>query len=75
MKESKNLEDIPLDVENSDSRNMLIIQHYWTEVESITDLRTGEPQPFIMDGSINLTDIDWSDVQEYGAKILKIKLK
>jgi hypothetical protein len=57
------------------ARDFLIIQHYRVEVESIHDLRTGRPQPFEMDGSINLVDVDWSDVEDYGAKIFKIRLK
>jgi len=52
----------------------LRIQHDWIEVESITDLRTGANVPFRMHGSIDLTNEDWSDIEEYGAKVFKIKV-
>ena len=67
-------QDIPAGGEEAETKDVLIIQHYWVEVESITDMRTGSPQTFEMDGSINLTGVDWSDVDEYGAKVFKIKL-
>lgn len=43
-------------------------------IESITDLRTGKAQTFELDGVINITDIDWSDINEFGAKVFKIVL-
>ncbi len=39
---------------------------------SITDLRTGQKIPFRMLGGILLEQQDWSDVDQYGAKVLKV---
>jgi hypothetical protein len=75
LKAKKKNQDVPVDDENQGFKNVLILQHYWVEVESIIDFRTGKPQGFEMDGSINLIDVDWSDVNDYGAKVFKIKLK
>lgn len=37
----------------------------------LTDLRTGEEIPFRMFAGIDVRNVDWSDVAEYGAKVLK----
>ena len=39
---------------------------------SITDLRTGQKITFRMLGGILLEQQDWSDVDQYGAKVLKV---
>jgi len=48
------------------------IQHDWVTVKSITDLRTGKPAVYDVKGSINIYNVDWSDIKDYGAKIFKI---
>jgi hypothetical protein len=53
----------------------LKIQHDWVHVKSISDLRTGKKVNFDLQGTINLYNIDWSDIKKYGAKIFKIKLE
>ena len=57
------------------TKTTLKIQHDWVHVKSITDLRTGEPVNYAVQGTINLYDIDWSDIKNYGAKIFKIVIK
>ena len=39
---------------------------------SVTDLRTGKPLPFRMLGGLLLDQMDWSDVEKYGVKVLKV---
>jgi len=53
----------------------LKIQHDWVKVKSITDLRTGKSVKFDTKGTINLYNIEWSDIKKYGAKIFKIIVK
>jgi len=56
--------------------NMLQVQHDWVAVESISDLRTGTPCEFSDKGAIDILNIsDWSDIENYGAKVFKIKTK
>jgi hypothetical protein len=54
---------------------VLRVQHDWVEIESVKDLRTGKELEFIMNGSIDIINIDWSDIEEYGAKVFVFKLK
>ncbi len=51
------------------------VQHDWVKVKSITDLRTGKPVSYRMNGYLQIKNSDWSDIQTYGAKIFKIVLK
>jgi len=56
----------------------LKLQHDGVEIESISDLHSGNPLPFRMDspsGAINITINDWSDLKEFGAKGIVIRLK
>ena len=39
----------------------------------VTDLRSGGELPFSMAAGIILKDIDWRDVEEFGAKVFKIE--
>jgi hypothetical protein len=55
--------------------DILRVQHDWVEIESVKDLRTGKKFEFVMNGSIDILNIDWSDIDEYGAKVFVFKLK
>ena len=57
------------------TRNYLRVQHDWIAVESVSDLRTGKAVEFDMNGSLNIHNGDWSDIERYGAKIFKIRLE
>lgn len=39
---------------------------------SVTDLRTGKPVPFRMLAGIHAENVDWSDVETFGVKVLKV---
>jgi len=55
--------------------DMLLVQNdNIQKIESITDLRTGKPQPYELRGVLKIKDINWSDINEYGAKVFKIVL-
>jgi hypothetical protein len=57
------------------TKSTLKVQHDRVEVASITDLHTGKPLPFRMNGAIEITINDWSDLEKYGAKGIVIHLK
>ena len=43
--------------------------------ERITDLRTGAELPFSMMAGPIIENVDWSDVERYGAKVFKVEFK
>lgn len=55
-------------------KECLKVQHDWVSVKSIVDLRTGEQVSYDMDGTLNIWNKDWSDIEVYGAKVFKIIL-
>jgi hypothetical protein len=57
------------------NKNCLRVQHNWVKVKSVTDLRTGKPVKFDLNGSLNISNNDWSDIKNYGAKIFKIVIE
>jgi len=57
------------------TKSVLKVQHDGVEIASITDLHTGKPLPFRMNGAIEITVNDWSDIEKFGAKGLVIRLK
>ena len=56
------------------TKTHLRLQQYNIKVKSITDLRTGKPVSFQVGGTLDIENEDWSDIQNYGAKVFKIIL-
>jgi hypothetical protein len=64
-----------LHVTTAPSLDRLSMQQNGCTVQSVTDLRTGQPHRFAMHGCLDIYDVDWSDVAEYGAKVFKVVIE
>lgn len=62
-----------LHVTTAPSVDFLRVPHNGVEILAVTDLRTGTSLPFHGLGSLDIPNMDWSDVAEYGAKVLKVR--
>jgi len=52
----------------------LVVQHYGVLVRRVTDLRMGTEHTFHYQGFLVIDDLEWGDVAEYGAKVLRVEL-
>ncbi len=59
-------------VTTAPSKPKLCVQKNEARIASVTDLRTGQPIYFADFGHLELGGVDWADVGEYGAKVIKV---
>jgi len=64
-----------LHVTTPPSTSRLIVQNNGGPVHEVLDLRTKQRQPFVNRGALNILQIDWSDVSNYGDKVFKVLLE
>ncbi len=63
-----------LHVTTAPSVDHLVVQHYGRPVKAVTDVRTGAEHPFHYAGYLVIDSLEWGDVAEYGAKVLRVEL-
>ncbi len=51
------------------------IPAYAIEVESVTDVRSGNAITFSVRGCLEVFDLAWSDVARYGDKVLRVVMR
>ena len=64
-----------LHVTTPPSCSRLVVQNNGGPVREVLDLRTGQRQPFVNRGALNILQIDWSDTAIYGDKVFKAFLE
>lgn len=52
----------------------LVVQQYGVPVKRVTDLHTGAEHAFHYAGYLVIEGVEWGDVAEFGAKVLKVEL-
>jgi hypothetical protein len=61
-----------LHVTTAPSSNHLMVQNNRGPVAEVVDLHTGRRLPFINRGALHILEMDWADVADYGAKVLRV---